>query len=561
MLLGLAAFAIYALVYVVAWALPLVGPLEVPKVREDWTDPNFYIWTIGWWPYALSHGLNPLYSTAIGAPSGYSLAWATTTPTVALVMWPVTALFGPVVSFNLVLLAVPPLSGLAAFAVARRLTGRFWASLLAGAVYGFCPLGIDHSLQGQPNLTVIGLLPVMVYLVLLKRDGVLGPVGYTAWMAVVMALEFYTFNETFMFLTMVGTAALVVGYAVAGRSLRGAVARLAGLTAIAYAGALVLVAPYLFYALQHNPKTVTRQGPKFSLDLTRLILPSSDKLYGITPLIRYSNELGRFSIENYVGIPVLVILIALAITRWRDPMIRVLVIMFGIIVALAAGPVLVVSQHELFSLPWGFLWQLPVANAAEPSRIMIFGFLAASIAVALWLRAPAASRLSRALRWALAIIAVGAILADLPSFSTVTNPRKIVLSKEHVVLPHAENALPPFITEGLYRHYLRPRETVVVITTRGNAGMEFQSAAGFYFRIVGGFINTSITRQDALPAQVGELNDPTPAHIRAFQHYARRAKIGAVLVEDNWAQPWMRVFPRMGLHGTTAGGVTVYPMR
>ena len=41
-------------------------------------------------------GLNPLYSHQIGAAAGYNLAWATTSPSVALLMWPVTAAFGPV---------------------------------------------------------------------------------------------------------------------------------------------------------------------------------------------------------------------------------------------------------------------------------------------------------------------------------------------------------------------------------------------------------------------------------------------------------------------------------
>jgi hypothetical protein len=107
---ALLAFAIYQAVFVVGFARPLVAHLGVPQVREYWTDPNFYTWAMRWWPYAISHGLNPLYSTQIGAPAGYNLAWATTTPSVGLVMWPVTATFGVVVAFNVMLLLVPPIS-------------------------------------------------------------------------------------------------------------------------------------------------------------------------------------------------------------------------------------------------------------------------------------------------------------------------------------------------------------------------------------------------------------------------------------------------------------------
>ena len=35
--------------------------------------------------------------------------------------------------------------------------------------------------------------------------------------------------------------------------------------------------------------------------------------------------------------------------------------------------------------------------------------------------------------------------------------------------------------------------------------------------------------------------------------------MGAILIEQAWAEPWMSVFSRMGMHGTSVGGVTVYP--
>ena len=50
-----------------------------------------------------------------------------------------------------------------------------------------------------------------------------------AWLAVAMAVQFYTFNEAFAEMTAVWTGALVAGFAVAGRSARRKVARLAGL--------------------------------------------------------------------------------------------------------------------------------------------------------------------------------------------------------------------------------------------------------------------------------------------------------------------------------------------
>jgi hypothetical protein len=43
-----------------------------------------------------------------------------------------------------------------------------------------------------------------------------------------------------------------------------------------------------------------------------------------------------------------------------------------------------------------------------------------------------------------------------------------------------------------------------------------------------------------------------------FLAYLRRAGVGAVLVDDAWAEPWMDVFGKLGLRSTTVGGVTLY---
>ena len=122
-------------------------------------------------------------------------------------MSPVTAAFGPVTSLNLTLLLSAPVSAWAAYLAARRLTGRFWAALAAGAVYGFSPYEVGHTGVGQANLAVIMLLPLMVYLVLLWRDGKLGRAAFTGLLAVAMTAEFYIFNEAFAEMTVLGAAA------------------------------------------------------------------------------------------------------------------------------------------------------------------------------------------------------------------------------------------------------------------------------------------------------------------------------------------------------------------
>jgi hypothetical protein len=555
---GLLAFAVYLVAFVTAAGLPLARHLNVPDLRQYWTDVQFYAWCLGWWPYAVSHGTNPLFSGQIGAPHGYDLAWASTASSVDLAMWPVTAAFGVVVSYNVMLLLVPPVSAVAAFAAARRLTGRFWPSLLAGAVYGFSPFELMHTWQGQPNLTVIALFPLLVYLVLRWWDGSMSGTSYVLWAALAMALEFYTFDEGFFELTVALAGALVIGYLLAGRAARRTVARLAGLTAIAYTGAVIASAPYLIYALRHYQAMLTRQQPAFSLPLIRLVLPTSQQNFGVTPLIDYSNQIGRTGIENYVGIPLLIVLLLLAGFAWRSRLSWLLLAGFGLAIALAAGPNLVVtSTRHTYRLPWARLWSLTIARSAEPSRFIVFAVLALAIALALWLAAPASSKPLSAARWGLGLLAVAAILTDSPTAYQAVSP--LPANYKQPATMHAVNQLPAFVTEGLYRRYLQPGEIVVILTHRGNAGMLFQAAAGFYFRIAGGYINASLTPVDAIPHAITLLAHPSKQALRLFDDYTRTSGLGAIVVEQAWEEPWMNL-GRLGMHGIPAGGVTIYPM-
>jgi hypothetical protein len=553
---GLIAFVIYLVVFILAFGQALLPHLNEPKVGQVEVDPNFYIWAWRWWPYAITHGLNPLFSNQIGAPGGYNLAWATTSPTVSLLMWPITATVGPVAAFNLTLLLAPPASAWAAFIVARRLTGNFWAALMAGPVYGFCVYMMAHEVSGQPNLTVTVLLPLVAYLALLWWQGRLKQIGFVIWMAVAIALEFYTFVEAFTELTMLLVATLIVGFAVAGRALWPKVARMAVLTAIAYVGAVVLASPYLIYALKHYPTVLTRPQSKFSLDFAGLVLPRTDRLLGMNWWAAAAGH--DMSATTYLGIPLLLILIGVAVFSWSNRLVRLLVVSFVVIIALAAGPKLIVDGKQLFSLPWGGMWSAPILRSAEPIRFIDFAYLVLAIVLALWLAQLTKSKLLLAARWGLGMLALAAIFADLPTFAEVVVPPPVTTYKPALPSPARSDQIPAFFTDGSYRQYIKPGETVVILSHRGNAGMLFQAYTGFYFNIAGGFINASLSREDALPLPVALLSHPTRPREAAFKAYVKSAKIGALVVERTWSEHWMYVFGKLGLKTTTVGGVAIF---
>jgi hypothetical protein len=240
-----------------------------------------------------------------------------------------------------------------------------------------------------------------------------------------------------------------------------------------------------------------------------------------------------------------------------------MVIGFGFVIALAAGPNLVTGSRQVLVLPWAKLWSLPFARSAEPTRFVIFATLVLSMALAVWLAAPAGktlgSRVMLAARWGLGLLAVAAVFADSPTSYQAVNPVPAGYHAPATMSP--VDRLPTFITDGLYRQYLRPGEIVVIITHRGNAAMLFQADSDFYFRIDGGYINASLTPVDATPYQVEALSDPSRLHIQRFQTYVRAEGVGAIIVERAWAEPWMLTsFAKAGLHGTSVGGVIIYPI-
>ena len=554
---GLIALAIYLVVFILGFCLSLISNMDRPVVGQPEVDPNFYIWAWRWWVYAVTHGVNPLYSHQIGAPGGYNLAWATTSPPVALLLAPVTALFGPSMSFNLTLVLAPPTAAWAAFVLARRVTGRFWASLPAGAIFGFNVYMLQHSVSGQPNLTVTLLLPLIAYLMVLWWDGTLGRNAYIIWMTVAIALEFYVFIEAFAEMSLLWVFAVLIGLAVAGSDEgRRKVARLALHTAIAFVAAMVLAAPYLIYALRHQPTSFTRQEAHFSLDLAGLILPRKDRLLGMT----FWGPSAAHVLANtaYLGVPLLLVLLALGITGWRSSrLVRMLVIGFVVIIALAAGPNLIVDGKQLFALPWGGIWSLPIFKSAEPIRFIDFAFLLLALALSLWLAQVTASWLSRAAHWALGAVALAAMFANLPTFGSVVPVPPPVHWKPATALKPT-NDVPAFFADGTYQKYLHPGETVVIVSHRGNAGMLFQAYTGFYFKIAGGFINASLTSTDALPGPISAMLYPNRARNKAFEHFVRSAKIGAIIIERSWSEQRMYNFGKLGLEGTTVGGVTIY---
>jgi len=95
---ALAAYSLLAVaVFSNTWLDPSGSWIGSPK------DPQLFIWYLGWIPHQLSQGRNPLFTDFLSYPAGVNLMWNTSMLFPAVLLWPVTAVFGPVVAYNLLI--------------------------------------------------------------------------------------------------------------------------------------------------------------------------------------------------------------------------------------------------------------------------------------------------------------------------------------------------------------------------------------------------------------------------------------------------------------------------
>ncbi|MGH3278809.1 MAG: hypothetical protein ACRDNW_06690, partial [Trebonia sp.] len=263
----------------------------------------------------------------------------------------------------------------------------------------------------------------------------------------------------------------------------------------------------------------------------------------------------------YVGIPLLLLFVLVAVFMWSNRLVRLLVPLYVVIFLFSLGPELINENTGVVPLPWGYLWDLPILKSAEPQRLMDIGQLVLACLLALWLAQVTKSSLVRVGRWALAIVSVAAIFANVPTFASVVVPPNPRPHQWVRALPSEPltNQIPAFFTQGTYKKYIRPGENVVIVSHRGNAGMMFQAYTGFYFDIQGGFINASLSKPWAVPEAVELLSHPVHGRVTAFRAYAKKTDLGAVIVERAWSEQWMYIFGKIpGYKATTVGGVTIF---
>src|SRR6266487_589374 len=99
-------------------------------------DAAAYVWGFWWVARQVTHFGDPWATTFLAAPVGTQLAYHTLMPLPGLLMTPVTLLFGPSVSYNLLSIACPGLLCYAMYRPARLWLPTGFGAIAAGAFFG-----------------------------------------------------------------------------------------------------------------------------------------------------------------------------------------------------------------------------------------------------------------------------------------------------------------------------------------------------------------------------------------------------------------------------------------
>jgi hypothetical protein len=230
-------------------------------------DSAAYVWGFWWMARRVSHLANPWVTDHMAAPVGVQLGYHTLMPLPGLLLTPVTLIFGPSASYNLLVIAVP---GLLCYAMYR--AARLWLPSQTGAIAAGAFFGLSAMLAQEDwyhvNIAVGALfLPLALEAsVRLRRSPGWRP---ALILGVVVGAAVLTDPESAV-LTGILTGVVLLPWLL----WRPSVARLwpAALGAVV---AAIVAGPQL--AVMIHEQTQTRG----SLQINALLLGVTDKLYGV----------------------------------------------------------------------------------------------------------------------------------------------------------------------------------------------------------------------------------------------------------------------------------------
>ncbi len=462
-------------------------------------DAILQVWWLAWTAFALPHGHNVLLAKWQNYPAGENFGVNDSMLALGVLFLPITKLFGPVVTWNVLLRLAVALSASSMCLVLRRWTTWWPAAFVGGLIYGFSAY-MAYYAGNYLFLIFVPLPPVILLLVheiLVRQHWRPGRTG--ALLGVACALQFFIWAEVLASTVLIGAIAVVL-FLLFGRRHLAERWRYA-VTAFAYSlgvGAVLLFFP-AFYALA-GPQSI-KGGPQsprsiaaFPSDLFGAFVPSSSEWLGTQHLTAIAHQRFNYATALYVGLPLVVALVSFAVFLRKRRTILFAGGMALITFVLSLGSRLWVDGRETpIRLPFVVLTHLPVVEGLDPVRFALYTslFAAGMFAIGLdelWRRMRRSGRPSwYPPRWRI-VAATGALTA-------LTAAVLIPLAPRHTQ-PSSPTKVASFFTSAAADAI--PTGSVVLAYPYPQGGLGFfihptydimldQAVAGLRFKLIGGY--------------------------------------------------------------------------
>jgi hypothetical protein len=463
-------------------------------------------------------------------------------------MSPVTLLFGPVFTYNLLSVLAPALSAYTAFILSRQLTKHWLASIFAGYIFGFSSYNFGHLLAGHFNLDITCLIPVAILLCVRYMQVRIGRGWFIASLAVTLALELGVSTEISATLCFFGATAWLIFWLYSPADGKIRLQRMAIDLAGAGAAAALLSSPELFYLLEGfaHLAPILNSTAVYSTDPLNYVIPTSVTRFGGVPLFPISQMFTGNCAEQgaYFGAPLLII----ALFYFRDNIGRrttqAFLTLTGMLAIATLGPWLHLgpTQTEI-PLPWTLIEKMPVIRYALPCRFTMYISLCIAVATAFHLSL-ATTGWQRITRYG--FVSLSCLLL-IPS-----------------VAPPKPWPMQPLFTAGNITRELGKNRNVLIlpIGPYGN-GMAWQVDAGMSFTQSSGYVGSQPASEQALPA-IAEINQasagmtPIPADFAAnLAAYCASHRIDDILLATDAPPSLYRAVESLGWPQREVDGVHV----
>jgi hypothetical protein len=542
---GIAVVIGYTIVAALLYHTPLVGHANSLAAGLGLPDNDAYVWMLAWPEHAIANGLGLFHTNMVFVPEGYNLARATPMFTLGVILAPLTALAGPLVTYNLVMLAMPALNGAAAYALCRRLGARPPAAALGGFVYATSGL-VSFSELGAPSTGFGAFVPLAALFTIDLLDDRRRRWRTSVWLGLTLLAQLYTSAEMLTTVILFGLLALVLTWALDRQrrpALRAALPKLALAAVIAAVGSI----PYLLAFAFDGGGALSHADPDhYPNDLLAFVIPSSLQRAGRAYFSSLAATFPGESDEAYIGIGLLVVTVWSLAERWRAQAgVRVLGVMLAVIGICSLGTHLTIAGHTTIPLPWALVRHLPLLRYAIPSRLSLYLALGAGVALALWL-----SRKSAALRWGPGLLRwlVGLVSCAL----LVPNPSV-----------HWSSTLPTpeFFTSGAAAREFSPADRVLIVPFAGPDEQD-QARAGYAFSLAGGYLGQYPPSYGGYPAATYLIQRTAPPGAPAqVARLVHDKGVDAVVVDASAPGPWRQLFSGLGVQPTLEQGALIYRLK